>query len=438
MYAFIFIFLFLSVYTEVPLYASPTFFIPSFLTLASVPLLGVLLWGHVRRYDVRLVRQLTIIFATTALLSPGFAFIDEKLLGLLQTVVSVVAGILVLKIMERVPRRILTTLFMFLGFAMAVGAYLEVAGIVREASDAFRNTVYDRGGYQIYSRDDRDELLTGFIRPKLFTSEPSLLAIGFFVATNAWVILSTRIWTRVVAAALSIFMLAVTASPILLGSLFVTAIASYRAGIRGRAMVVAFGCVVALAALATVAIPRVFEQVEDRVSDAVENSLTLKLSSENVRITFPYITAVDVLTHSPALGVGISGKEVIPQFSSLPLDPTYMLGTNNLAALLIYCGLLGTYFVIRAFCSYLASIGVKSFALVAVTTVVFSQMMGGFETPRMWAYLFVLFGAIAISDRTQTRRNYQVAGGGEALFGRHVSPYGPRRLLPTHIQPSMS
>jgi hypothetical protein len=57
-------------------------------------------------------------------------------------------------------------------------------------SDAFRHSVFDPRG--IYDAERRDLAFAGMVRPKLFTEEPSFLALSFVLAAYMWFMISER------------------------------------------------------------------------------------------------------------------------------------------------------------------------------------------------------------------------------------------------------
>lgn len=68
--------------------------------------------------------------------------------------------------------------FWWTAIILLVGAGLEISGPMKGLSDAFREVVYSDG---LYTNDARDLANVGYVRPKLFTSEPSHLAKFFLL-----------------------------------------------------------------------------------------------------------------------------------------------------------------------------------------------------------------------------------------------------------------
>src|SRR5215211_3875357 len=96
----------LSIYVEVPLYLTEPLFVPSFFTLLILmPILAVLYFRRIYRYEAIFVVQILCVLCLSVLLSPGFAYADQKLLGLLQTIVSIVGGILLFRLLNSLQQQ---------------------------------------------------------------------------------------------------------------------------------------------------------------------------------------------------------------------------------------------------------------------------------------------------------------------------------------------
>ncbi len=396
LYAALFGFILLTVYTEIPLYLTETFYIPSFLTVLSIPLLAAVC-RTVHKQDALFILKIAGVLLLTALLSPGRAFIGHKFIGVIQTMTSITAGMLLFRLMTLLDEKTLRKVLFVLSAALVVGSLLEVSGLIKGFSDSFREAVYVGDGYRVYENDARDIALTGFSRPKLFTSEPSLLAIGFFAFVNSWLILAFNRRNFLTAVLATLVMIFTTGSPILLLSLsvsFVTIMLNIRrAAGRVLAVVMAAALFVLLAAIlysATEFGPLLMK----RMTSSAEHAASYTVTSENLRIVFPYITLVDVMRGSPVFGTGISGKEVVEAYSTLPLDPALAFGNNNLAAMFIYFGAAGSALFLLVFIRYLRGKGVENVFMLAVILTFFSQGMGAFESPRFWGYVFLFIGVM--------------------------------------------
>lgn len=418
-----------SVYVEVPLYLDDSLFVPSFFTLlVLVPILALMYHRRIYKYEASFLGQVVLVLLLTALLSPGLVYLNEKLVGMLQTVVSIAAGILLLKLLGDLPKRWVANVLAVLCAALLVGAALEVVGVLREASDSFREAAFGQIESGLYASDQRDQEITGFVRPKLFTTEPSLLAIGFLVFVNSWLVL-TYDKKRLAAAGLgTAMMLVMTGSPVLLLSLAASlTIALFKE--PKFISVAAIGMLFCTAGLGFALLqPEITSNVTTRVVESSENVGSLRTTSENRRVVFPYVTLVDVLQRSPLFGVGVSGKELVERYASLPIDPRYALGNNVLAMFIIYTGLAGALLFGRSIFGYWRRVGVGNIALLVVLILALSQTMGGFETPRFWGYAFLFTGAVKMSYEMGNRRRKPTLSGAPS----RTADFGERNGGPRH------
>jgi hypothetical protein len=389
----LFVLFVLSVYLQVPINVGVL--IPSFFTLVILmPVLGLMYYRKIHWYEVYFVGQVVLILLLSAFLSPGIEWLDQKLLGLVQTTASIIGGILLLKLMGGMPNRWLARTLLGLWVGLLVGAALEVAGILKYVSDSFREIAYTAGGYYVYESDNRDIGLVGHVRPSLFTPEPSLLAIGFLVFVNSWLLAAYSQRNLGLACIGSLVMLGLLGSPIIVLSLAVSlVIMLFR---ERNVSSLWFTTALALIGIA-VAIyvqPEVASDLATRFGEAYRNAATLNPTSETRRLIFPYLTLIDVLKHSPVFGVGISGKEVVSTYSSLTVPAGYALGNNILAWFLVYLGFVGSVLFGMAVHGYWRRLRLDQPLLLVILIAAMAQTMGGFETPKFWGYTFLFVGVM--------------------------------------------
>jgi hypothetical protein len=396
-------YLLLSAYVEPPMDIGGGRILPAFTTIVILPIALLLLSPVIFRRDVVMLSSVAALLLLSALLSPGREWIGHKLLGLAQTLTAMSAGLALFKLAELLPLILLRRVLLAAWFAVLIGAGLEVSGVLRPAVAAFGQAVYHVGGYQFYSNDVRDLSLLGFPRPKVFTSEPSLVAIAFYLFVTGWLALKPTPHRLTIAFTATGVMLAFVGSPVLLITLAVLSIVFMALGIRrASAALPGLALLVALVLALPFVLPDVIALLRDRVQLAVDNARSYTISSENLRIIFPAIATVDVLSASPILGVGIDGKAVIDQFSSLPIAD-FAGGTqfgNNFAFFLSYLGLGGAAAFTWIMARWLRASGVLYRLLAATVIVGLSQTMGGFETPRFWAWVFLVFAVYRGASRS--------------------------------------
>lgn len=399
------VFFFFTIYTEIPLFITDTFFIPSFLTVFSIPFFALFCRRDIYKSDALFLLKIAGVLLLSVILSPGKAYIGQKLIGVLQTTVSITAGILLLKLIEPIEKKTLEKVLFIILIVLFIGSLLEISGLIKGLSDSFREAVY-KGGYKVYENETRDISIVGFSRPKLFTSEPSLLAIGFLVIANAWLILAFNRKNFLLAVFATLVMLYITGSPILVISLLVSVIIIFMRikKATNRIYIVAIAAVFLAPIIMFLYLTTEFGVfLTNRMQSSVVQAGTFNITSENLRMVFPYLTLVDIMRASPLFGIGISGKEIIEAYSTLPIAPEYAFGNNNFATLFIYLGIVGSTLFIFVFRGYLMRKGIGNIFLLAVVIAGLAQSMGAFESPRFWGYIFLI---IAVMGKSSGKINY--------------------------------
>lgn len=412
-----------SLYTAVPIYVSGLV-IPSAFTLFMLsPILLVALHKRIRKYDVVFLAMFFCVLLLTALLSPGLEFIGQKLLGLAQVTTSLATGILLLRLLDRVGRpKVAKILFVF-SLVLVVGSFLEVMGsfwaglnIIRAASDYFREAVYSGSGYIVYDALLRDINITGFERAKFFSSEPSVLAKGFLVFVNSWLLLSynkRNFFERnvFVGLLLTAALLVLTGSPVLVVSAAISsaiAVTADRNLLRSlaRMLPVTVFLTSLIGLLLLTFSPDMVSGLMQRLqytSSLGMDSASLVRDSIGLRLILPALTLIAIWSNSPLFGVGISGKEVTESYLNLPVPLIADYGNNigfgnNFMAVLSYFGIIGTILFVVLLAWYFRKLKVRSILLLFLILVAFSFTGGGFEEARFWGYVFLLIWAVRKRD----------------------------------------
>ncbi len=421
----LFVLFMVAIYVDVPLFLTRSFVIPNvFVLLVLMPIIALMYHRRIYKYEAAFVGKIFLVLLLSVLLSPGFGYIDQKLLGLAQAVVAITGGVLLLKLLNDLQKRWVARVLLALSVVLVAGAFLEVFGVLGTVSDSFREVAFKQIGFRVlYEADERDiALITGFPRPKFFTAEPSYLAIGFFAFINSWLILAYSRKSLFVACLGTLVMFGLTGSPVLALSLAVSLIIVLynEPGLASLVFISVLVCIVGLGL--AYAQPQVFTNFLERVSESYENLGTSTSSSENRRLLFPYITLVDVIREAPLFGVGIAGKEVIERYSSLPVAPAYALGNNALAWFFIYFGLVGSFLFIKFTFDYWRRAKVGRIALLVVLVFALSQTMGGPETIKFWGYVFLFAGVVKKSSAPDERAL-------KATGNKRVPGYNDYKLL---------
>lgn len=395
--------LLISIYTQVPFYVTKTLLVPAFFTFLLVPVAFFMVANRLYRYDVTFLVLLFCVLLSTALLSPGLDFVGQKLLGLLLTMSSVVVGVLLLKLLSGIHRRRAAKILFGLSLILVAGVSLEVMGLLREASDSFREIAYSSGAYGVYDAPLRDANITGFERPNLFATEPSVLAKGFLAFVNAWLLISYSRKNLLVGLLMTSLLFVLTGSLVLIISIGISLAIALASEKRFLGLVFIFVTLPVGGGFLFALAPEVFNNAIARFGSVLSlgfNASLLTNDSIGLRLVLPALTLVNVWRNSPLFGVGISGKEVIGEVSGLPVSPLLAFGSNNLTGLLIYLGVVGTILFLCSFVWYFRKMRIRSMVLLFSIIAAFSLTGGGFEEPRFWGYVFLFVWAVKVKDET--------------------------------------
>ncbi len=387
--------------------------------------------------------------ALSTLAAGDFALLMERFKGFVQLSYSLIVGYAVFLTGQRLDRRTLAALFLALSLTILLGALAEtVVPAIQNASDSFRSLAFDSG---IYAADARDLALYGRIRPKFFTSEPSLVAFGYALFVFCWYVLARMpgkllAYLGLLAAGYAVIrgpaiVLAVALVPVyetLLGARRAT---SGRSRLDGPlALLVATGTGV-LALVGTVVGWEVLSQRIDGIAAGRDPSFF-------ARIVAPAIVAGQTLQAHPVAGVGLTGWEALRDQVTqlyattdwLALDmqfdgPAHAL-TNYFWALWIFLGLGFGTAMVAALTWLLRQLGVPSLLFCWTVWIVFGQTVGGFVGPRTWA-VFFLTALVAVQfERGRRERDSHPA----AAVIAPGAPYGDPRLGPPpgrHAEPRL-
>ena len=188
-FAVIFVLIYLiGVYTHVVLYLSPFFFIPSIGVGIGG---GLLLMKNVRRIRISHLGPILgvlIIGVLTVFWGPeASSYFGERVKGLAYLSYSMGFAYALFLELRQWERGEVAGLFKLLSILIVVGCLLENYTRFRGVSDAFRFAVFRSG---VYDSWERDLGTFGMIRPKLFTSEPSYVALLFLFFSTIWLGLS--------------------------------------------------------------------------------------------------------------------------------------------------------------------------------------------------------------------------------------------------------
>jgi hypothetical protein len=397
-------------YLHLPLVSGDRLLVPSYPTVILAPLLLLVVRKSLPFSDMVFLLKVTFLLLLSIALSPGYVFIEEKFLGMVQFSMAVAVAVLIVRLMLLMSQASLERTLLLIWCMVLIGSVLEVLDVTREISDEFRTWAY-QGTYTLYSADLRDLNLVGWSRPKLFSSEPSHVTKFFIAAINSWLLVRVTGMKVATVAGATLAMLVIMGSPMLLVSAAMTLVIlvwDRHARIGGKvaaiaAVVLVAGFVGAYFSTATLT------NVASRVTEVSDASVETegRLGGDERRIILPYVTLVETWLSVPIFGVGVGGKEVVAaRGGRLEDSTTQVKGNNALADIGIFLGLVGGSIFIYLLMKQAGASGVRRLGLFAVVMVLFSQLMGGIDTFRYWGFVALLWGAMAVSDRADDDRPY--------------------------------
>jgi len=389
-------------YLAVPLMAGGRLLVPSFPTVALIPFLYLAVRRNVTTTDFSFLLQVSLVLLLSIALSPGYMYIEQKMFALIQCAMAITVAVLLVRLMQQLPHKSLERALLVLWCIIMIGAVLEVLEVIRGASDAFRAWAYS-GTYTLYEADMRDYDLVGWSRPKLFSSEPSHVTKFFIAAINAWLLVRVTWGKAAVVACATVLMLVIMGSPMLLVSAAMTlAILVWNQRAKLGARVATVTIVMLLGALVGAYFAEeTFSKVAARVAKVDPSSTSVEgaPSSEERRMLIPYLTLADTLLRWPLFGAGIGGKEVVVQHNRLPVsNPKEALGNNAFADIGIYLGIVGGAWFIFLLLMQARRSGVRRLWLLVALVVLFSQLVGGFDSFRYWGFIALFWGALTVAD----------------------------------------
>ena len=389
-------------YLHVPLVSDGRLLVPSFPTVVLIPLIFLTVRKNITLRDSLFLTKIAFVLLLSIAFSPGYKYLDEKFLALVQCLMALGVAVLIVRLMQQLKTSVLEHSLGAIWMVILIGCILEILDVTRNLSDEFREWAFATQ-YTLYDADLRDASLVGWPRPKLFSVEPSHVT-KFFVATiNAWLLVRIS-WAKATAAAgATLAMLVMMGSPMLLISAAISlsiVIWSSQASMRTRIAVI-FAAIVMIVGFAAFFASSTLSTVTARVSTIGEesDSLTHRPSSEQQRVVVPYITLVDTWLTWPVFGVGIGAKEVVAEHTRMQLSrPEVALGNNAFAELGIYLGVVGIALFIYLFYWQSRQIGIRRVGMMFLILGLFSQLMGGVVSFQFWGFVALMWGALAVND----------------------------------------
>jgi hypothetical protein len=414
--ALVLLFLF-GIYTGVNLDLAKGVPIPSAPSGAAGLLLLLRHTGRVREQHVLALLGVLVLYLANTLVAPNDTYLLERLKGFIQLSYSLIVGYGMFITLIHADRRQIGRLLFVLCIVLFFGCMLERSSdSFRALSDAVRNKLYDQ--FMVYQSDLRDMDLYGGIRPKLFTSEPSAVTIGYTIFAFGWLMIAPwRDWRAKLAVyfgLLAMGYVAMRGPTLTLGMVlivpYIMILEPWRARTPRRqilpARLVGIALLgVGLAVFTFVAMSYLFAARVEEVSSASDPSFFY-------RVIGPPLVAWDVLLRHPLTGSGLTGEEFIadrvmavyygsPQFSpEWHYDKAANVLTNYFWHHWIYLGPVWGLAIGVALTFWLRSLGVANLAACWVTWVVLGQASGAYVSPKTW-FILLLPAAASILHRSQ-------------------------------------
>lgn len=293
--------------------------------------------------------------------------------------------------------------------SILVLAVLEVYTPFRAVSEWVRSTLY--AGRYIYSADLRDVLISGAIRPKVFTQEPSHVAKAVGVALAGAMILSRNPNRYFIGGAAWLFAFYLIGSPTLLltvGAVFAAHVFSRPVLGVGGAMwrvVVVFAPVLAFMFLQDLAALLPFARAQMISSGQDVSFLTRSIG--------PAMIALETIKTYPIAGAGIGGRELVMDIVLQVYQqfPGYWLGRltrnegyagwgNAFFEIFTYAGIVMSAILLPIMLLALRAMNASILLIVLIFFLVFN-FDAGFVTARPWCYFGLLMALIAVSQKPE-------------------------------------
>lgn len=363
-------------------------------------------WTAASRREVSFLAIILIVAFGSVMFGFDPAMLGERLKNFVQFSYSIVMIYGLRLELGRATRSDVAAVSGWLLFTIIVAAILEFLGPLRTISDTFRGW----NGLVVYLADQRDQVVAGFIRPKVFTQEPSYVAIGVAAFSFVWfntTIARFRIGFFLLSSAIILYL---ERSPISFVAFPSVALTVFGGGFRrmrgldrilyvylsGIGVIIVF--IASLVVVASISAAR--EQSGGIQSD---QSLT-------VRLVAPPIIAMRVIQQAPIFGAGIGDRkairaEVQSVFSDLGIVVS-SLNTNVEDAIpnafwehWIYLGLVGGTVSMFAIIGYFSSLCKSNRVSATLFVVLFANTFGAYTTPRIWSYVTLVMISVTAARK---------------------------------------
>ena len=432
------VFFILGVYTGLPLK----------LEGFPVPAIAAGVFGFILLYlNKNLLRRfhLQLFFLLIVVMVPGMLanFADglemQRLKGAVQLLYSVAISLGVFLELRRWDKNAVANLFYWMAIFIILGCFFEVYTSFKEVSDGFRSYAFNA---HLYDATFRDELIFGRDRPKLFTSEPSYVALFLFLSLTVSYCLTTQRFANLKLAFLALMGTVLIGSPIVMMVFAVPVMVFLLLQDNEKVSILSWGKMlgggVIFGVVFLVVISSVLSDRLDQISEGSDDSFS-------GRITAPPLATYLILSKYPLFGVGIDAKdEIASEIGNVFAHMGVYIGdeddlgnsvTNSFWLHWIYFGLLGGVGLGFLIYKLMKLSGVRHPWFPFVMTIISWQAMGGYVDPRSW-FFFFMFMLITVlrSSRSNQLPSIGAAKSKRAKLGLLFLTGAKARQLQRHKQ----
>lgn len=398
----------LAFYIDVPLMSGGRMLVPSFAAFTLVPILFLAVRKEITSTDQLFMCKVIFVLLLSIVLSPGYKYLVQKGFSLAQFCVALAALVITVRLMKQLRPEVLERTLLIVWVSLIVGSVLEILGVLRGASDAFRVWAFS-DAREVYASNLRDIGYVGWIRPKLFSTEPSYLAQIFIVTVNSWLLVRATAVKAVVAIVATGIMFVIMGSPTIVVSAVITMVIvvwNNRASVRARVVMLFASLLVGISFVAMYG-GSAFSTMESRLGQIgnLGSSGQLEMRSENIRAVMPWITLARTWSRWPVFGVGFGGKDVAFDESGMSkarYSYRQSMGSNVAAEVGTCLGVIGSIWFVWLLVRQSIHTGTSRPGLLMVLIFLFSMLTGGLETIRYWGHIALFWGALAVADSSDT------------------------------------
>lgn len=402
------IWFFIGTYLNLSLFIKEGVFIPNVIAYITGAVLLIMHFNKliIKKYSFFLIGFLIISFLSI-LFSPKLVngVLKEQFLSFAQLFLSLFVSIGVFFTLNRLgPKKVSKIISIFL-LVLLLGALLErVLYPIEYVSDLFRHNFY---AADLYIADKRDVNMVGFIRPKFFAREPSLLTQFIMLFSVFWYLLTkfnyknSAIFCIIIA---SIFITGSLKILILLPLMLVLNLGGIKR-LLIKYHILSFsvlGIIIIIISLASIFL---FDQ---RFYDVFAG----KDQSFNIRILVPLFVMASLLVKYPVFGLGLGGKEnSLGVFANKFEDLGYhWISENTFTAnfhsyvleTIYFYGFLGTFLIVVLFNkSLLSEFNTKHKFLFWSLLLIIGLTGGSVPDLRTWLVVMLLYFCVN-SSQTKT------------------------------------